>query len=103
MANNKLSFTSKTAWTTQKNKLQLTGEDGSKYYPKGIAVIEIGKIPIAATYDDEGLELTEATTHKDYAVDIDCEVLPNNLEKYLIPAKKKYYHQIAGRTDIKTL
>jgi hypothetical protein len=99
----KLSFISKLAWSRQKKWLQETDSDGNINWVKGIAVIEIGKIPIAATYDDEGLELTEATTHKDYAVDVDCESLPQILEKYLIPAKKKYYHQIAGRMDINTL
>lgn len=97
MAVHKLSFTSKKSWTTAKNKLLIEGN-----YPKGMAVIEIGKIPIPATYDEEGNLLTEATFHKDYAIDIDCEVLPDTLTSKLIPAKDKYYHQIAGRTDINT-
>ena len=99
----KLSFTSKSAWTTAKNKLLITDAEGNKRYPQGMAVIEIGKIPIDATYDEEGNELTEASFQTDYAIDIDCEVLPNTLTSKLIPAKDKYYHQIAGRTDINTI
>ena len=92
---NKLSFKSKLAWNRQKSKLQ----DSEGNWKQ--AVIEIGNIPIPATYDEEGNELTEATFHADWAVDVDGE-LPEELEQYLIPAKSKYAHNIAGRTDINT-
>ncbi len=94
----KLSFISKLAWSRQKKWLQ----DEDKNYLKGVSVIEVGNIPIPATYDEEGNELTEASAHTDWAVDVDIETLPDELQNYLIPTKSKYAHNIAGRTDINT-
>lgn len=63
--------------------------------------IEIGNVPIEATYDEEGKELTEASQHEDYAVDILSKVEIEGLNDFIISPKKHYYHAIAGLENMK--
>lgn len=63
--------------------------------------IKIGNVPIEATYDEDGRELTEASQYKDYAVDILSKVEIEGLNDFIISPKKHYYHAIAGLENMK--
>ncbi len=75
----KLTFTTKEQWDSAKVTFLLPDEEGN--YPSSrtftgqtaqgsITCVEVGNIPVAATYDEEGEILTQATFREDYAVDI---------------------------------
>ena len=90
----KLSFESKEAFKTVLETLAIVTEE-SVHYP--FAFVEVGHVPIPATYDEEGVELTEATFHLDYAVDVLSEVVIPEFEPFkLITAPSRYYHGFAG-------
>jgi hypothetical protein len=94
----KLSFTTKDEWLSVRNTFVLPDEDGN--YPSGsiytaqiaegsITIREVGHVPIAATYDEEGEILTEASFNEDWAVDIVSDYdLP--VEDYIIENKHWY-------------
>lgn len=64
-----------------------------------ITVVNVGNVPIRATYDDEGNVLTEASFHEDWAVDIDTPVDIPELNSYLLKFRKsKYHHGFNGST-----
>jgi len=94
----RLSFISKKQWDSIKGDFIIKDEDGN--YPSGstytaqivdgsITVREVGHVPIAATYDEEGEILTEASFNEDFAVDILSDYdLP--VEDYIIENKQWY-------------
>ncbi len=99
----KLSFTSKNSWDAVKGELILKDEQGN--YPSGsiytaqtelgtVTICEVGHIPIEAVYDDEGVIVSEATAHEDFAVDINADFeLP--ITKYSIQEEKQWYNEWA--------
>jgi hypothetical protein len=91
----KLSFTSKKTFTTFINNCKIENNLPKEF----ISVVEVGKVPIPATFDEEGKELTESGLHSNYAVDILTSVKISKLDKYLIPAKENYYHTFAFGKD----
>jgi len=94
----RLSFTTKDEWISVRNTFVLPDEDGN--YPShsiytaqidegSITIREVGHVPIAATYDEEGEILTEASFNEDFAVDIVSDYdLP--VSKYIIEDKHWY-------------
>ena len=94
----RLSLETKPKWNTLRKKFVMPDEDGN--YPSGsiytaqiaegsITVREVGHVPIAATYDEEGEILTEASFNEDWAVDIVSDYdLP--VEDYIIENKHWY-------------
>lgn len=70
----KLSFTNKAEWDSVKTSILIPSEDGN--YPSGtytnnnMTVVEVGNVPIDATYSEDGEVLTEASFNTDWAVDI---------------------------------
>ena len=94
----RLSLATKPKWNTLRKKFVMPDEDGN--YPSGsiytaqiaegsITVREVGNVPIAATYDEEGEILTEASFNEDFAVDILSDYdLP--VEDYIIENKQWY-------------
>ena len=94
----RLSLATKPKWNTLRKKFVMPDEDGN--YPSGsiytaqiaegsITIREVGNVPIAATYDEEGEILTEASFNEDFAVDIVSDYdLP--VSKYIIEDKHWY-------------
>jgi len=94
----RLSLETKPKWNTLRKKFVMPDEDGN--YPSGsiytaqiaegsITIREVGNVPIAATYDEEGEILTEASFNEDFAVDILSDYdLP--VEDYIIENKQWY-------------
>ena len=94
----RLSLATKPKWNTLRKKFVMPDEDGN--YPSGsiytaqiaegsITIREVGNVPIAATYDEEGEILTEASFNEDFAVDILSDYdLP--VEDYIIENKQWY-------------
>jgi len=94
----RLSLETKPKWNTLRKKFVMPDEDGN--YPSGsiytaqiaegsITIREVGHVPIAATYDEEGEILTEASFNEDFAVDIVSDYeLP--VSKYIIENKQWY-------------
>jgi len=94
----RLSLATKPKWNTLRKKFVMPDEDGN--YPSGsiytaqiakgsITIREVGNVPIAATYDEEGEILTEASFNEDFAVDIVSDYeLP--VSKYIVEEKHWY-------------
>ena len=94
----RLSLETKPKWNTLRKKFVMPDEDGN--YPSGsiytaqiaegsITIREVGNVPIAATYDEEGEILTEASFNEDFAVDIVSDYeLP--VSKYIVEEKHWY-------------
>ena len=94
----RLSLETKPKWNTLRKKFVMPDEDGN--YPNhsiytaqivdgSITVREVGNVPIAATYDEEGEILTEASFNEDFAVDIVSDYeLP--VSKYIVEEKHWY-------------
>jgi hypothetical protein len=94
----RLSLATKPKWNTLRKKFVMPDEDGN--YPSGsiytaqiaegsITIREVGNVPIAATYDEEGEILTEASFNEDFAVDIVSDYeLP--VDDYIIENKQWY-------------
>ncbi len=101
----KLSFSSKEDWDSIKPTIINVDEDGN--FPSGstytantiygsATVIEIGHIPIPAVLDEEGVVVTEATYHEDFAVDMllkeDIEAVTFSAGSYLVGEIEHPYH-----------
>ena len=94
----RLSLETKPKWDTLRKKFVVPDDDGN--YPSGsiytaqiakgsITIREVGNVPIAATYDEEGEILTEASFNEDFAVDIVSDYeLP--VSKYIVEEKHWY-------------
>ena len=94
----RLSLETKPKWNTLRKKFVMPDEEGN--YPShsiytaqiaegSITIREVGHVPIAATYDEEGEILTEASFNEDFAVDIVSDYdLP--VEDYIIEDKHWY-------------
>ena len=96
----KLSFTDKAQWDNVKTSILLADEDGNipngTYTNNGMTVVEVGYVPIPATYDEDGEELTEATFNEDYAVDILTEKTLD-LGQYIVKYHpENWYHGFSG-------
>jgi len=98
----KLSFIDKSVFDKIKNELLTEEIEGNEILKKGIAIVEIGHVPIDATYDEEDNELTEASFHTDWAVDVVSPIEIPELNEYLIEPKSKYRHVINGNFKIVT-
>jgi len=96
----KLSFENRELWLSIKEALN-TGTEKEPKYPF-YAFVEIGHVPIPATFDEQGNELTEASFHTDWAVDVMSKVEIPELTPYLIEAKTNYAHNIDGNFKIIT-
>jgi len=97
----KLSFTDKAQWDGVKTSILLADEDGNipnggTYTNNGMTVVEVGHVPIPATYDEEGNKLTEATFHTDYAVDILTEKTLDLYKYILTTTPKNWRHNFTG-------
>jgi len=90
----KLSFADKAEWEKVKASLNIGTKDEPNY--PFYAFNEIGHVPIPATYDEKGEELTKALFHEDFAIDIYSKVLIPELDKYLIEEKTKYHNMPNG-------
>lgn len=104
----KLSFESQEAWKEVEKQLQEKTEDGFKYINAVLGTpIEVGNVPIQATFDENEKELTEASFHTDWAVDViekgtHSDSLMPILQDYLIEARSNYHHIIGGNFKIIT-
>ncbi len=67
-----------------------------KILPDIIALFEVGNVPIAPTYDSDWKELTPASKHTDWAVDIVTKVSLPVLVPFLVADKPKYHNNITG-------
>ena len=95
----KLSFIDKTEWLSEREVIYTEPEEGfpvsSTYTIEGDTIREVGHVPIDATYDDEGNELTPPSQHDDFSVDILTKKTYANLNDYII-SDKKWWHNISG-------
>ena len=97
----KLSFTDKAQWDNVKTSILLADEDGTipnsgTYTNNGMTVVEVGYVPIPATYDEDGEELTEATFNEDFSVDILTEKTLD-LGQYIVKCHpEKWHHGFSG-------
>ena len=96
----KLSFTDKAQWDNVKTSILLADEDGNipngTYTNNGMTVVEVGHVPIPATYNEEGNELTEATFNEDFSVDILTEKTLD-LGQYIVKCHpEKWHHGFSG-------
>ncbi len=97
----KLSFENKAQWDGVKASFLDADENGnyptkSIYSIQGMTIREVGHVPIDATYDEEGNELTPPSQHDDWAVDILTTEEISEVESYIIGAKANYYHGFMG-------
>ena len=57
-----------------------------------ITVVNVGHVPIPATYDEQGKILTEASQYEDWAVDILSPVKIPEFEDYKVKNKPEHWH-----------
>ncbi len=91
----RLSFTNKAQWDGVKTSFLDADENGnyptkSTYSIQGMTIREVGHVPIDATYDEEGNELTPASQHDDFAVDIVTKTEIPEVEEYKVESSKYY-------------
>jgi len=93
----KLSYKDRATWLANRDEAFTEPEEGfpekSTYTLEGATIVEIGHIPIPATFDEEGELLTEAGLQPDYAVDICSLKVIEEVIPYSLPKRKaKYAH-----------
>jgi len=59
-------------------------------------VIWEGQVPVQKEYDEDGNCTNEGEVHPDWAVDVLSDEVITELDDYVITAKNKYRHMIAG-------